>query len=238
MVAARVAFLKSINFEAKAATQTCGTAKCTPEQVLIVASIAEGEVQGPDDGQRVAEAVYLRLKEGAALRRGLDGVDLHRAPSARQGPDRGAGQGREQPVLDVCARRPAADAGLRPVGRHDQVRAVAGTDSNYYWCVTRRERRSSRRASRARSGTPVRSAELGTRPVPPCRRPGLADRAQSLPGPAPHRVRAARPRLDLRPVEVPSRRCADCPGFADPAWGGLSLTMPLKRAVIPLLDER
>jgi peptidoglycan lytic transglycosylase G len=62
MVAARMAFLKTIDFEAKAATQTCGTAKCTPEQVLIVASIAEGEVTAPDDGQKVAEGVYQRLK--------------------------------------------------------------------------------------------------------------------------------------------------------------------------------
>ena len=62
MVAGRVAFMKSIDFEAKAAALTCGTAKCTPEQVLTVASIAEGEAADPNDGAQVAEVVYDRLK--------------------------------------------------------------------------------------------------------------------------------------------------------------------------------
>ena len=56
MVANRMAFLKGIDFEAKAQTLTCGSARCTPEQVLTVASIAEGEVTDPADGSRSPRA--------------------------------------------------------------------------------------------------------------------------------------------------------------------------------------
>ena len=138
MVAARMAFLKSINFEAKAATQTCGTVKCTPEQVLIVASIAEGEVTAPDDGQKVAGAVYLRLKDNDYL--SVDSTALifigHLPPG--QLPLAGQVRTANNPYSTLLAApRPAADAGLRPLGRHDQVRALRrAPTATYYWCVT------------------------------------------------------------------------------------------------------
>ena len=70
MVAARMDKLKSIDFEKQAATMTCGSVKCTPEQVMIIASMAESEVKSPAEASKVAEAVYAHLKNGEAL--GID----------------------------------------------------------------------------------------------------------------------------------------------------------------------
>jgi len=137
MVAARMAFLKTINFEAKAATQTCGTTKCTPEQVLIVASIAEGEVTGPDDGQKVAEGVYLRLKDNPDFL-AVDSTALiyighlpdNKLPSAQQVKD---------PTNPYST---YAHRGLPPTPVYDpsddMIKSALSptTGGNYYWCVT------------------------------------------------------------------------------------------------------
>ena len=67
---------------------------------------------------------------------------------------------------------------------------------------------------------------------------GSPDRPLPLPGAAPRRLRGTGPdgwTYDRFEVDE-----AALPGFLDglgPEWAGLSLTMPLKRAVIPLLDE-
>ncbi|MFL6117092.1 MAG: endolytic transglycosylase MltG, partial [Catenulispora sp.] len=67
MVSNRVDELKAMDFENKAKQLTCGTAPCTPEQMLILASMAEAEVTSPDDAQKVSEAVLARLKDNEFL---------------------------------------------------------------------------------------------------------------------------------------------------------------------------
>lgn len=137
MVANRLTFLKNIGFEAKAAKLTCGTAKCTPEQVLTVASIAEGEVTDPTDGQKVAEGVYLRLKDNDYL--GVDSTALYyighlpsgKLPSAVQVQDP------KNPYSTY-----APHHGLPPTPVYDTSddmikSALTPTDDgDYYWCVT------------------------------------------------------------------------------------------------------
>ena len=80
--------------------------------------------------------------------------------------------------------------------------------------------------ARATDGPPGRGARLAHRPLP-------------LPGAAPRRVRGAGPRRTGRTTASRStrRRCPGSSAELGPEWAGLSLTMPLKRAVIPLLDE-
>ncbi len=66
----------------------------------------------------------------------------------------------------------------------------------------------------------------------------LADRALEEPGAAPRRLRAARARLGATtPSRSTARDCAEFVGSRDASWRGLSLTMPLKQDVLPLLDE-
>ncbi|NUR57107.1 MAG: endolytic transglycosylase MltG [Catenulispora sp.] len=66
MVKARVAELAKLGLETKAAALRCApTRRCTPEEALIVASLAEAEVTRPDpDGREVSEAVTNRLGRG------------------------------------------------------------------------------------------------------------------------------------------------------------------------------
>ena len=69
MVKARVDELDEIGLPAKATKLKCAPKRhCTPEEALIVASLAEAEVQRPDpDGREVAEAVQNRLSSGDYL---------------------------------------------------------------------------------------------------------------------------------------------------------------------------
>ena len=67
MVSRRLDELKDLDFENKAKKLTCGHTACTPEQVLILASMAEAEVTTPDDDSRVAEAVLARLADNEFL---------------------------------------------------------------------------------------------------------------------------------------------------------------------------
>ena len=66
MVKARVAELAKLGLETKAAALKCAPSRgCTPEEALIVASLAEAEVTKADpDGREVAEAVTNRLGRG------------------------------------------------------------------------------------------------------------------------------------------------------------------------------
>ena len=137
MVANRLAFLKAINFEAKAAAQNCGSAgKCTPEDVLKVASIAEGEVNDPSDAPKVAEGVYNRLKDNDFL--GVDSTALYylNLPPG-QLPKAGQVSDANNPYSTY-----APHHGLPPtpvyVTSDDFIKAALSptTDKNYYWCVT------------------------------------------------------------------------------------------------------
>ncbi|ACU73008.1 aminodeoxychorismate lyase [Catenulispora acidiphila DSM 44928] len=137
MVAKRMTYFKSIDFENKAASLVCGAAKCTPEQVLTIASIAEGEVAEPGDGARVAEGVYARLKAGDYL--AVDSTALYaighlpagQLPSAKQVQDP------NNPYSTY-----APHHGLPPtpvyITSDDMIKsALAPThDGTYYWCVT------------------------------------------------------------------------------------------------------
>jgi len=67
MVADRMDELKSLDFENKAKTLTCGTTPCTAAQVLNLASMAEAEVTTPDDASKVSEAILARLKDNEFL---------------------------------------------------------------------------------------------------------------------------------------------------------------------------
>ncbi|MEZ0113941.1 UPF0755 protein [Catenulispora sp. EB89] len=137
MVTNRMAYLNSINFVAKSATLTCGTAKCTPEQVLTVASIAEGEVTDPTDGARVAEGVYARLKANDYL--GVDSTALYMIGHLAGGKLPSAAQ-----VQDPTNRYStyAPHHGLPPTPVYltsdDMIKAALAPthEGDYYWCVT------------------------------------------------------------------------------------------------------
>ncbi|MBS2539759.1 endolytic transglycosylase MltG [Catenulispora sp. NF23] len=137
MVANRTAFLNSINFVAKSATLTCGTTKCTPEQVLTVGSIAEGEVTDPGDGQRVAEGVYTRLKDNDYL--GVDSTALYWIGHLPNGglPTKTQVRNANNPYSTY-----APHHGLPPtpvyITSDDMIKAALAPThkSTYYWCVT------------------------------------------------------------------------------------------------------
>ncbi|MEY9927711.1 UPF0755 protein [Catenulispora sp. GP43] len=136
MVANRMAFLKSINFVAKAATQTCGTVKCTPEDVLKVASIEEGEVNDPSDAPKVAEGVYNRLKAKDYL--AVDSTALYTLPHLAPGqtPLKGQVADPNNPYSTYT------HLGLPPtpvyITSDDMIKAALAPagDGSYYWCVT------------------------------------------------------------------------------------------------------
>lgn len=137
MVANRMTFLKGIDFEAKAQALTCGSAKCTPEQVLTVASIAEGEVTNPADGSKVAEGIYNRLKAGDYL--GVDSTALYFIGHLPNGQLPTAAQVQD-PTNPYSTYPPHRSLPPTPVyiTSDDMIKAaLAPTDEGvYYWCVT------------------------------------------------------------------------------------------------------
>ena len=137
MVANRMTFLKSIGFETKAAQLTCGATHCTPEQVLTVASIAEGEVTDPSDGQKVAEGVYTRLKDNDYL--SIDSTALYfigHLPAGKL-PTVVQFQDPNNPYSTY-----APHHGLPPTPVYDtsddmiKSALTPSHDGTYYWCVT------------------------------------------------------------------------------------------------------
>ncbi len=73
---------------------------------------------------------------------------------------------------------------------------------------------------------------------PPGGRARPPDRPLAVTGAAPRGLRRARPALGLRPRRRHrGRSCAAFLDALDASWAGLSLTMPLKHAVLPLLDD-
>lgn len=89
MVAARLKTLTDIDFVNKSKKLNCGSgAACTPEQALIIASLAESEVtQAVPDGESVSEAVQRRLVANDFI--GVDsttnyGLGIHGQVSATQ----------------------------------------------------------------------------------------------------------------------------------------------------------
>lgn len=137
MVAHRMAFLKGIDFEAKAQALTCGPAKCTPDQVLIVASIAEGEVTDPSDASKVAEGIYSRLKAGDYL--GIDSTALYFIGHLPNGTLPTAAQVRN-PSNPYSTYAPHHGLPPTPVymPSDDMIKAaLAPTAAGvYYWCLT------------------------------------------------------------------------------------------------------
>ena len=137
MVANRMTYLNSISFVAKAATLTCGSSKCTPEQVLTVASIADGEVTDPTDGARVAEGVYARLKDNDPL--GIDSTALFEIGHLPPGKLPGADQVHD-PSNPYSTYAP--HHGLPPTPIYlpsdDMIKAALAPtrEGDYYWCVT------------------------------------------------------------------------------------------------------
>jgi UPF0755 protein len=136
MVSARMTDLKTLQLEAKAGSQTCGTAKCTPEDIMKVASIAEGEVTDPTDGAKVAEGVYLRLEAGDCL--AVDSTALiyigHLPPGKL--PTAGQVQDPNNPYSTYCPHH-----GLPPtpiyIPSDDMIKAALSPSGDYYyWCVT------------------------------------------------------------------------------------------------------
>ncbi|MEZ0110281.1 UPF0755 protein [Catenulispora sp. EB89] len=146
MVANRMAFLKTVDFEAKAATLTCGSdngggsTTCTPEQVLTVASIAGSQVTDPTDGARVAEGVYAHLKSNDYL--GIDSTALFEIGHLPAGKPPTAAQVRD-PSNPYSTYAP--HHGLPPtpidVTSDDMIKAVLAPthEGDYYWCVTSTE---------------------------------------------------------------------------------------------------
>ena len=131
MVKRRMDKLNAINFETNAKKMTCGSVPCTPEQVLIVASLAEAEVTTPADASGVAEGVYNRLKAQDFL--GVDssaqyGLQLHKPPTPAEVND----------PNDPYAT--GAHKGLPPgpvsIPSIDTISAVLAPTNNhvYYWC--------------------------------------------------------------------------------------------------------
>ncbi|MEY9928743.1 cell division protein YceG involved in septum cleavage [Catenulispora sp. GP43] len=139
MVANRMDFLKSINFVMQAGFLDCGTAKCTPEQVLTVASIAQGELPNPilPDGAHVAEGVYSRLKADDYL--GIDSTALYyighlpagQLPTAKQVQD---------PNNPYSTYAPHHGLPPTPVAVTSDAMIEAALapshDGVYYWCST------------------------------------------------------------------------------------------------------
>jgi UPF0755 protein len=135
MVANRVNDLTTMGFEAKAKAQTCGTVKCTPEQVLIVASLAEGEVTDPTDGSKVAEGVYQRLEAGDFL--AIDSTALYTLPHLAPGQTPLKGQVDDPNNLYSTY----THHGLPPtpinIPSDDMIKAAFTPQGEYYyWCVT------------------------------------------------------------------------------------------------------
>ncbi|MEY9855529.1 UPF0755 protein [Catenulispora sp. GAS73] len=137
MVANRKAFLKSIDFEDKAAALTCGTAKCTPEQALMVASIAESEVADPTDGARIAEGVYAHLKANDYL--GIDSTALYAIGHLPAGERLTAAQAQD-PNNPYSTYPPHRGLPPTPIDAtsDDMIKAALAPtrEGNYYWCVT------------------------------------------------------------------------------------------------------
>lgn len=132
MVKNRLDWLASINFTAKVKTLTCGTAPCTPEQVLTIASMAESEVdQAQPDGQEVAEAVLSHLRRGEPL--AIDSTAMYYLQS-RKPPTSNEVKDPKNPYNTYT------NKGLPPgpvaIPSRDMIQAVLDptTTGAYYWC--------------------------------------------------------------------------------------------------------
>ena len=141
MVANRMDFLKSINFVTQAGFLDCGPAKCTPEQVLTVASIAESENQGGPDlynGDHMAEGMYSRLKSNDYLT--VDSTALYyighlpagRLPTAAQVQDPSNPYSTYAPHHGL----PPTPVSI-PSDAMIQAALAPSHDGVYYWCTTK-----------------------------------------------------------------------------------------------------
>lgn len=132
MVKARMDWLNSISFTTKVKALKCGTAVCTPEQVITIASIAEAEVnQATPDGSEVSEAILARLKSGDTL--GVDSTAMY-YDQTRKAPSANEVQNPKNPYSTY------AHKGLPPgpisVPSRDMIVAILNPThtGEYYWC--------------------------------------------------------------------------------------------------------
>ena len=201
----------------------------TPYQVLVVASIVQAEGR-TEDFPKIARAILNRLDDGheaaaqqhgqlrAEERQGEAVHGRHRHPVA---------------VQHVPARRPAARARSTRPGE-DAINAVlAPAAGNWLYWVTVDPKTGETKFTNSYAGVPavqgraegerrMRAAVLGS-PV-----------AHSL-SPVLHRAAYAHLGLRLDATTRSSATSADLAGFVaslGPEWAGLSLTMPLKAAVL------
>jgi UPF0755 protein len=139
MVKARVAELTALGLPGRAATLRCGPGRrCTPEEALTIASLAEAEVtKAEPDGREVSEAVQNRLSRGDFV-----GVDA----TAKYWLSLQAGK-----RIEVTAREVSDPADPYATGGHkglpptpvsipskQMIAAVLtpATERWYYWCAT------------------------------------------------------------------------------------------------------
>jgi hypothetical protein len=213
----------------------------TPYEVVIVASLIEREVKFDDEYGQVARVVYNRLDQGIPL--GIDaavafgvgkvaGEELTKSDLARTRRTRTGAR-------PACRPRPSR----RPVRRPSRARSSRWTATSSTTCWRpRRDGRSSPTTTRpsSTSGTsraPKASSDARQSGAAPGGGARAADRALAVPVAAPAAYTALGLDWQYDAVDVGER---ELPGFLDglgPEWAGLSLTMPLKTAVLPLLDD-
>jgi UPF0755 protein len=139
MVKARVDELAKLGLAAKAATLECGPARrCTPEEALTIASLAEAEVTRADpDGREVSEAVQNRLRRGDFV--GVDATTKYWL-SLRAGKRVAVTRREVEDPTDPYAT--GGRKGLPPtpvsIPSIQMIAAVLTppTDRWYYWCVS------------------------------------------------------------------------------------------------------
>ena len=237
---------REIEFEAAAKKL-----KRSPYEVLIVASIIEREVNKEEYRAKVARVLYNRLDKGMKL--SLDSTVIYAEnlkTNTTTKKDQLASPSTTPTATRVCRlvryRRPARPRSRPPRTR---TRASGSTSLRSTSIPARRSLPRTRRTSR-RSGW---SSRPGARPIPAAVTPELEllnglRRCAVLGSPIKHSLspalhRAAYAHLGLNwiydRVEVDAEGLTSWVDGLDASWRGLSLTMPLKVAVLGLgeLDQ-
>ena len=218
----------------------------TPLQVITVASLVQAEGKYDDDFDKVARVVYNRLKPNNTETIGRlefdstinyikseSKLDIGAADDLRQNKD-------PYNTYDIKGLPPGpiGNPGRRFGSARIRRRSLDTTSSPSP--RTRRSSRSPMRSTRSSRGNSKSSRRRTASEHAEAAGggPRIADRPLPLPGAAPGGLRGTRPRPTGRTTASRWTR-RGCPGFVeglDDSWAGLSLTMPLKRAIMPLLD--
>ena len=220
----------------------------SPLQVITVASLVQAEGKTHDDFRKMAEVVYNRLKldEHRDQRHAGVRLDLSTTSRTRASIDisRVGDHGNYDNPYNTYFHKGLPPGPIGNPGDDALKAALNPTDDG--WSTSSRStarqdrvHQDLRRAPEASRSSTHDAERLRTADDPPGGRARFAHRPLPLPGAAPRRVRGTGPRRTGRTTGSRSTR-PRCPGSSaelGPEWAGLSLTMPLKRAVIPLLDE-